>query len=677
MNKKRIALLFIPVMLFLALLWGNSATIVKASGATLSGRVVDENGNGIGGAQILSHEGSSTYPTTLSDSSGYFTLHGVLPGSNHLQASLSGSNRAYAHYWGFLVSEGGNYSGVNFTLRPGGGTISGRVVDGSGKGVPGAQINVFEQTAQGFNNGAWAATTTDGNGYFATSATNAPGPGLPTGNYTILVNKTGMPNVLLQNVPVTAGSATADIVISMLTGNGVISGRVTDLGSGAGVSGAEIYVDNGVVQVSVFSDSNGYYNAGNLPSGGYHVVVSKAEFASAHRYGVLVGDGSTTSGVDFALSRQKGQISGRVTNAQGQPIIGANVMADSDQGNGFGSTTTNGNGEYTLTNMAPMLYYVHAEAPGYAALIQMAQVNDGATTSGINFALGAPGGGISGRVTKDGQPAPMASIIANSSEGSTQLYYRSAVTDADGNYSLPNLPSGQYDVHVSDVPGYTNQVRYQVQVSGGVVGGINFNLVRGSATVAGRVTGANGNPVAGATIQLFEQRNPGSWGRAVSDSNGYYLMEGLTPGMYTLYADHFDYPQVMMTDVAVPSEQVDVVMGSSRALRSTPPDTGVMIERDGSAMTSLRINVTSGSKTTWTATTTVDWLLLGESGNNHKASGQTGENLTLRFDSRNVGYGTHVTNVELTAPDASPITIQVTMIKVRSLTNLYFPLAGK
>jgi len=683
MHKRKIYILLISFFIVFSMGFGAQFSPVRAAGATISGRVVDHKGNGIGGVLVLSDNGELHYAgvrTTTTNPDGSFTLLDVQSGSNHLQAKIDGL--ALSHYWNTNIADGQTYSNINFTLRPAGGAISGRVVDTGGIGVSDALINVFEQTAQGFDNGAWATTTTDGNGFFATSPTDAPGPGLPTGTYTVMASKVGLPNVLMNDVVVAAGSTTSNVVLSVVSGSGIITGQITDAASGSPIVGAEVLADNGVIQTVFYTDQHGFYQVFNLPTGSYNVVVKLDGYASAHRYHINVVDGSITSGIDFGLTTSMGQVSGRVVDKTGQPIVGAVILADSEQGTGFGNTTTNSNGEYLLTNLAQMKYYVHATAIDLSGMILMADVYAGQTTSNINFILGEVSGGLSGNITKDGTAAPYAIVYVNSSGGGDQMNYRDTIADGNGYYEIHDLPPGTYDVHVYGVPGYINVVRYHVEVGYDIVKGLNFNLTNGNGFVEGYVTDLEGNLLSGTTVQLFQVSNPGSWIATTTDNNGHYSAAGLWAGDYNIYADHAEFPTIMKSYVVITDNvpaRVDLVLGLDRSLVVNPNNLYVKIEKNSSTFEGVIVDVTAGEATVWTAQSSADWLQLGNTGEIYEESGQTGlDGLTLRFDPSEVEFGTYTTDVLLTAPDAQDSTIRVTMSKVDpdSILRVYLPMIG-
>jgi len=650
---------------------------VGAAGAIISGMVRDASGVGIGGVQVLSDNGAPEYTgvrTTTTNPDGSFTLVDVQSGFNHLLASVSGM--AASHYWNFDVKADQVYSGINFVLRPGGGYMSGWISDAQGYGVPDAEVNIYEMTGQGFDNGAWAYTTTDMAGNFVTDALTEGG--LATGGY--LVMATAGVSARQDNVQVVAGGETSGVSITLRSGEGTISGRIVEAVTNQPVVGARVLADNSFMQSEGLSDDQGYYRLNGFTTGGYNVLVTNNGFANAHAYGVLVTDGYETSGVNFSLSAQIGQISGRVTTLGGEPLVGVALLADSNEGDGFGNSFSDSNGYYRIQNLEPMMYYVHASHPDYVNVNIEAQVQESSTTPGIDFHLSTATGGIGGRVMKDGQPAPLAAIYVNARDCTWSCTYGNGFSDENGYYTVGNLPSGEYDVHVSGVPGYINQVRYQIEMGNDFINSVDFNLINGNGFVEGFVKDVDGNPVEGAKVQLFQLSNPGVWVVETSDKNGYYSAEGLWSGDYHVYGDHVDFPGVNLSYLPIPDQvptQIDLVFGQERSLVADPSRLAVMLVGDQTAKKLVKIDVLSGGPALWMAESYADWLLLGESGEDYQASGLTGQDiLMLRFSPSKVDYGIYTTDVLLTAADAHPTTIQVTLTNLDpdTMSFMYFPL---
>ena len=102
-----------------------------------------------------------------------------------------------------------------------------------------------------------------------------------------------------------------------------------------------------------------------------------------------------------------------------------------------------------------------------------------------------------------------------------------------------------------------------------------------------------------------------------------------------------------------------------------------MLEGDQTANKLVKIDVLSGGPAIWTAKSSAEWVLLGESGEDYQASGLTGQDgLLLRFSPSKTDYGIFTTDVLLTAVDAYSTTIQVTLTKLDPDTMglVYLPL---
>jgi large repetitive protein len=645
---------------------------VHAVSVTISGKVIDENGNPISNARVLSDEVG--YPSALTNGSGDYTLSGITNTSAaHLRAAIVG--KSMSHYWNYSVSNG---QIVNFTLRPGGGTISGRVINASNAGISNATVDVWENTgvgADGVNNGAWVQTTSDANGYFTTSPTYSGG--LPTGS--MRVRAYSGVSGWNYSVAAFAGQQTSGVQIGVNLGTGSITGRITDKTSHAGINGVQVVADNGLVMAGANTDINGNYLITGLPSSSYNVVANKTGYASAHSYSIQVLEPSSTNNVNFELTNAKGSITGRVTDANNAPLGNVGIMADSDQGTGFGSASTDINGYYTLPNLSPMTYYVHAYKTGYSSLIRMGTVTNGATTSGIDFKLGSADRKISGQITKDGTPAAYASIFANSSGTNSSPYYSNTKADANGFYTLVDLVPDKYDVHVFDVPGYSNQVIFGIDINGQNRSGLNFNLMNGTSIISGHVTDSLGNPLSGVTIQPFNNANPGTYATVTTDVNGNYYASGLWSGLYTLYASAANFETAIKHFVDIPANansRIDFKLGGSRFIQSSPNQVSVFVKGSFGTQFGARVEASAGSAS-WTASTPASWLYLGSSGNLHSISGNTGDLLVLRFEPAGLNNGTYTTSVTITSPTAQSGSIQVTMVKTDKIFLTFLPMNKK
>jgi protocatechuate 3,4-dioxygenase beta subunit len=272
----------------------------------------------------------------------------------------------------------------------------------------------------------------------------------------------------------------------------------------------------------------------------------------------------------------RGSISGRVTiKDRGVPGIAigwrkGDVYTPFEP---YQKTTTDQDGFYRISNLAPGSYSLMAAAPAYVVSDTGRQkgvlVGEDENVEGINFSL-VRGGVITGRVTDaDGRPVIEQQVNVYQAEMYEQKVQRqiyaagSVQTDDRGIYRLFGLNAGRYKVAVgrSDDelnvtysqqrnisykqvfhPDVTDQAKATVvEVSeGGEANNIDITVGRVVQTFSatGLVVDENGQPVP--NLRLGLQRQLGqriefvnSFGMA--NSRGEFVIEGLVPGKYSIF----------------------------------------------------------------------------------------------------------------------------------------------
>jgi YD repeat-containing protein len=200
--------------------------------------------------------------------------------------------------------------------------------------------------------------------------------------------------------PVPSGASTGPVTVTVagMTSNGVtctvvttgtISGMITRSIGGTTINGALIEaLQSSVVQGSTNSISNGTYSINNLPAGTYDVRVSAAGFVTQTQTPVTVVAGGSTT-VNVALADSPGAITGKITQSDGMTaVIGAAVNIYQGATN-VGTATTNGTGDYAVSNLSAGSYIVEASASGYESRSSTATaVTAGASTT-VNLSLWA------------------------------------------------------------------------------------------------------------------------------------------------------------------------------------------------------------------------------------------------------------------------------------------------
>jgi hypothetical protein len=185
---------------------------------------------------------------------------------------------------------------------------------------------------------------------------------------------------------------------------------------------------------------------------------------------VTVDARTTTSGIDATLA-DGGAISGTVDDSSGDALANVAVLAFTTGANQDEAryATTGANGAYTLSGLNAGSYDVCFDSQysgdgtggGYtdqcykgvdwdddSAAISGATavtVNSDQTTPDVSAAL-APGGAISGTVLDTSENPLQGVSVDVYTSGATHTLVNYEYTDDNGNYLVPGLPAGTYDV---------------------------------------------------------------------------------------------------------------------------------------------------------------------------------------------------------------------------------------
>jgi len=332
----------------------------------------------------------------------------------------------------------------------------------------------------------------------------------------------------------------------------------------------------------------------------------------------------------FSLASE-GSISGRViADGTGLPIGGVLVYAD---GTVLGSAVTQANGDYTISSLLPGDYKVYTESyTDYPReyyndkhdwdSADLVTVTSGIDTSGIDFAL-AVCCSISGRVIADDTGLPISGVLV-SADGTV---LGSAVTQANGDYTITSLFPGDYKVYTESFTNYPREYyndKYDwdsadlVTVTSGIdTIGIDFALAA-CCSISGRVIADDtGLPIAGVSVNAYG----GSYFSAVTDENGNYTISDILPGDYRVYADSYDnylgefhdnqYYWDSASIITITAGKVinfGLALGGSITGRVTADDTGLPI---AGVLVSANGN-TSGARTDESGNYTIRALFSGD-----------------------------------------------------------------
>lgn len=222
---------------------------------------------------------------------------------------------------------------------------------------------------------------------------------------------------------------------------------------------------------------------------------------------------------DLGWQRSHFDIFGRITDHNGSSLMKTDIVVS----NGAGySTTTTYDGYYSLYNLVPGTYTLTASRPEYTCLPNSQTVTiSTASLININFTCDPTTYSASGKVTfSDGTPAEGVFI------GTGLWSWYTATTDADGNYTINNMPPGTYPFKPVKA-GYTfSPVEREIKIPGNATG-VNFTAFD-DHTVSGRVVLMNQGDLSGVTI-----RDDAGHSTTVA-ADGTYALHGVRSGVRTI-----------------------------------------------------------------------------------------------------------------------------------------------
>lgn len=218
-------------------------------------------------------------------------------------------------------------------------------------------------------------------------------------------------------------------------------------------------------------------------------------------------------------------VEGIVRNQSGTPVPGAaiHIAEKPTQDTVLGKPPvahTGSDGRFRVTHVNPEIHAIFADHPDYApGWTAMKPSLD--TTEHVEILL-TRGGAIEGVVTSGGVPQANA-FVGAWLDASGQ----DAVTDAEGTYRLPRVPSGEWLVGLilKDADGVQREARRSVVVSDDTITNVDFELSPPVTELSGAIT-LRGKPVEGGYVDLLVDTKQGfkEERRVALDDRGSYFI---------------------------------------------------------------------------------------------------------------------------------------------------------
>ncbi|MBI4556045.1 MAG: carboxypeptidase regulatory-like domain-containing protein, partial [Candidatus Hydrogenedentes bacterium] len=525
----------------------NSLEIRVTEGGSVAGRVFDaDTGEGIGGVNVLARALQGRLPRQAqpaTDSSGRYQLDGLLPGSYTITPLFvnalgydSDSMAESESRKTVSVSLGAAIEGVDFFVRRDL-TVTGAVVDSEGRPLPGADVS--ERLASGPRSGLINHTRSDKDGGFLFAGFSVRDEVyLSASTLDLKGDRIGPLEIPAE------GLHDIRIVLSVRR-DAMVLGQVVDQHGRpcpAQVSARLIEGERDPLapRIRDDTDAEGNFVLTGLSAGEYTLSagVRNLSFSIPHQIQRLrLAAGEVRRGVRLVVERYETyEITGRVTSAAGEPVVGARVrcsqLMDTPGMRGGPVALSDYQGNYEFDALPAGFYLLEASARGFERQTLM-DIEAGTTNADFNLGTRAV---IEGRV-QDAQSRKPITQFELAVRGETPDPAGTAFesfANPDGMFSLPVENPGKALSLTARASGYVpNQQGLGVIFE--TVSGIVITLEPGETRVVGRVRDSGGSMVANALIFLGILPSPPSLARpaARTDAAGEFTLENF-PSQPTL-----------------------------------------------------------------------------------------------------------------------------------------------
>jgi len=353
-------------------------------------------------------------------------------------------------------------------------------------------------------------------------------------------------------IEISPGASVTGRVISKSTGEPVVDAEVTFLGQGFLKDMIPFFRDN------ASTNADGKFTLTPVPPGTTSLKISHKDYSVKIVENVELGEGESKDVGDVELT-SGGGIAGFVLDVASRPVSDALLIARREAE--FRNANTNSEGEYSFDELSPGLYTVQlienqdGLMMGQTGNVQEKQVTvtDGEVAE-LNFIL-VPGYTLSGKVTKNGEPATGMYVSCQSADPLTPTREGgNIVVDSEGRYEFTEVQPGNYHVSV-----YRGNMHQGQEMKFLFVGAVNvmddtiYDIDLPVASISGRVMDAeSGDPVAGAMVSVVRSTDPhtvediiksGRWGDVTdsSDSDGFYKLDEVQEGDFYITVRHEEY----------------------------------------------------------------------------------------------------------------------------------------
>ncbi len=506
------------------------------------------------GTTVMLTDGTNSYTGSTSND-GSLLISGIEPGTYN--ATVTSSGFVTKTVDGIQMEAGRNTTMDSLSLLANGGNISGTVSIKGLEDLSGVLITAMDNS-EGYS--YVAATDKEGSYLFLN---------VHPGVYSLGFSKAGYDTITREEVSSVAGQTTKIDLSSneFIRSTGAVAGFVSLKGQTSAV-GTRVEIKSVSSITTTYSatvDSNGMFEIPGVEPRSYYLVATKDGFIPSSPIQVTVEKGKVSSIDSIVLVNERVTVKGSVVLDGSASHEGSAVLLSNKDSNGESpSTTTNERGEYVFSDVAPGTYRVIASKDGFATETTDYFDVEASVDRTINaVTLKVATRSITGRVQLEERTQHSGVLITATNVDKTSLVY-SAISNADGNFTLAGMDAGKYDITFSS-QGFLSVTEYSVDVVKGSsleLGSMDLELARGR--IEGYVKLEGRTDHSGTKVILVGRKDRAD-GVSYTDSYGFYSLNvpsGNYPIGLSFFHEDFESGQDVRT--------ITVLTGSTYGIDSVP-----------------------------------------------------------------------------------------------------------
>ena len=515
-----------------------------------------------GTSVLLQSADNNIKKSTTTNTEGTYTIADIDAGSYILTFSRSG----FITNSSVTVDVGTKSIAVveNVVLQSNAGTVTGTVTLESAESFEGIAILLTRE-----NDGKNYSTVTDSAGHFAVA-------GVAPGTYRVQATKSGYNTGLSDPFTVSSGitSSPADQQLSIslrsLYGTVTLEGRTDFTGiritATKTTSTTEIY--------SALSNKEGFYALSGMTPGEYILSYAYEGYRTPAAEYASLGDESSVTLDSIELERATGRISG-IVNIQGTTDYSGILVTIVGTDYKY---TTQADGTYSFT--VPTGNYIGGvkfEKEGYQltvkgeTLIVLADRNNEITTATMYSSTGT----VTGTVTLESAAQYDGIDIVIYAENNESVTSYSSVTDSEGHFAVSGMVPGTYRIQATKKGFTVGNSDPFILSTGETVTAPSLNLSISRRALYGTVTLEDKNDFTGVRITATKTTSTTEIYSALSNSEGSYVLSGMTPGQYILSYSYEGYRSYTSSSVSL-SDDTELTLTSIELKKATGRISGIV-----------------------------------------------------------------------------------------------------